>query len=303
MCKLLGINSNVIKPVLPLLLKDKTTGKNILWATNSYAEYGLGYGETDQIDKTQISGFYGKELVPRAAKALEAQASRTKAKAEVFTPSWICNQMNNLCDNEWFGYEGMFNTELEHDWAPNPKAITFTADKTWQDYVMSRRLEVTCGEAPFIVSRYDAATGELMPIQKRIGLLDRKLRVVNENAETEELWVEWATKAYQSVYGYEFQGDNLLIARINLVNTFCDYYIDRFGKDPDSRLIHTIANIVVWNIWQMDGLTNTIPFAAPVGEDEPEQFTLFGPAEDELESAPVCRIYDWTAKKSVEFGK
>lgn len=57
----------------------------------------------------------------------------------------------------------------------------------------SKRLEITCGEAPYIVSRYDAATGEIIPIERRIGILDRKLRVVNENTETEEDWLFWTT--------------------------------------------------------------------------------------------------------------
>lgn len=37
-----------------------------------------------------------------------------------------------------------------------------------------------------MVSRYDTVTGETISISQRIGLLDRKLRVVSENTETEE---------------------------------------------------------------------------------------------------------------------
>ena len=47
-----------------------------------------------------------------------------------------------------------------------------------------------------------------IPINCRIGILDRKLRVVNENTDTEEDWMNWCIRAFQSVYGYEFQGDN-----------------------------------------------------------------------------------------------
>ena len=36
-------------------------------------------------------------------------------------------------------------------------------------------------------------------------------------------WLKWALRAFQSVYGYEYQGDNLLIARINILMTFVEY--------------------------------------------------------------------------------
>ena len=78
-----------------------------------------------------------------------------------------------------------------------------------------KRLEITCGEAPYLVSRYDTVTGRTIPISERVGLLDRKLRVVHENTGTEAEWKKWARRAVESVYGYEFQGDNLLLAREN----------------------------------------------------------------------------------------
>lgn len=50
-----------------------------------------------------------------------------------------------------------------------------------------------------LASRYDAATA--IPVARRIGILDRKLRVVSENAATEEEWLKFATHAVQSTYG------------------------------------------------------------------------------------------------------
>ncbi len=110
--------------------------------------------------------------------------------------------------------------------------ITFPEKKTWKQYVDSRRLEITCGEAPFIVSRYDAATGEFIEIENRIGILDRKFRVINENTDDETEWMDWIIRAYQSVYGYEFQGDNLLIGRINLLMSFVDYLNYKWNREP-----------------------------------------------------------------------
>ena len=70
----------------------------------------------------------------------------------------------------------------------NTEKVKFETEDGWKKYVDSKRLEITCGEAPYIVSRYDAATGELLEIRQRIGILDRKLRVVNENTDSETEW-------------------------------------------------------------------------------------------------------------------
>ena len=138
------------------------------------------------------------------------QTARSRGMAEVFTPSWVCNAQNNLIDNAWFGREGVFNVEVEengvHTWIPTAESIVFPEDKTWKDYVRDNRMEITCGEAPYITSRYDATTGELIPVEKRIGLLDRKLRVINENVYTSGEWLAAAQDAYKSIYGFEWQG-------------------------------------------------------------------------------------------------
>ena len=129
--------------------------------------------------------------------------------------------MNNALDADWFrglGAEesaGQFTVELPQGWQTVETPVQFPVCKgrtpAWVQYVQSRRLEVTCGEAPFLASRYDAATGEMIPVARRIGILDRKLRVVSENAATEDEWRKYATHAVQSTYGYEYQGDNLFV--------------------------------------------------------------------------------------------
>ena len=72
------------------------------------------------------------------------------------------------------------------------KKIVFSDEKgkTWKDYVDLVCMEITCGEAPFLVSRYDAATGEIIPLKKRIGILDRKIRIVNENVTGHNDWIK-----------------------------------------------------------------------------------------------------------------
>ncbi len=191
------------------LLADKTTGENIIWATSTYERYGDGYRQDNQITPELISGVYANLIQPRILKAEEEQAARTKSKAEVFTPSWVVCYMNNKCDDDWFGRENVFNTLNGEYWEPTKEPVYFEKERDWQRYVDSRRLEITCGEAPYLVSRYDAATGEELPIESRIGILDRKLRVVIENTDNEADWLKWTQRAFESTYGYEYQGDNL----------------------------------------------------------------------------------------------
>lgn len=305
MDKIIDLNAYPVRNLLKLLLKDKTTKQNIIFATSAYSTDGNPIKETDQMTETILRGFNSCEIQPRVLKSQEQQQERTKAKAEVFTPSWICNKMNNHCDEEWFGRTGIFNIELENGWMVTNRPVPFEHEGDWMKYIDSKRLEITCGEAPYIVSRYDAATGELIEIGKRIGILDRKLRVVNENTDNESDWFKWVLRAYQSVYGYEFQGDNLLIARINLLVTFVDYMQDRWGRVPTDTELRKIANVIVWNLWQMDGMTGTVPFGKP--KEQYHQYSLFDfvvvDEANDVEKQPdmECRIYDWRSDRSLTY--
>ena len=302
--KLIDVKAYPIAGLLKTLLKDKTTNKNIIWATDAYASYGDGYQDKNQMLPEAFLKANAVIIKPRIEKDLEEQQERTKKKAEVFTPAWLCNQMNNYLDEDWFGRKNVFNVENDnHTWTYNKEKITFDNSKSWQDYVLLRKLEITCGEAPFLVSRYDSSTGELiLPPFNRIGILDRKLRVVSENTDIKEEWVKWATKAYESTYGYEYQGDNLLIARINLLLTFIDYYKDKFNEEPDFKILKHIAVVISWNIWQMDGLKDTVPLGKPFVEQEQLGLDLFNEEIDDTLSTP-CIIKDWRCHKTIIFNK
>lgn len=292
---LINIDSYPVQLVLERLLQDKTTKKNIIFATDTYE--GLGVKKNDEITAESLMLI---DLKLRVEKEAELQRNRTRANAEVFTPSWVCNKMNNHCDEEWFGRSAVFNTEDGEHWITNKTKVGIPDGSTWQDYIDSRRIEITCGEAPYMVSRYDTTTGEEIPIKDRIGILDRKLRIVNENTVDDNEWLEWTTRAYQSVYGFEFQGDNLLLARINLLYSFVEYYRDRFNEDPDVVLLRKMVNIITWNFWQMDGITDTIPYGSP--EPEEQQMTLFDEVVYSNENVtPVCRIFDWRSNESVKY--
>lgn len=297
--------------LLEILLLDRTTKKNLIWATDNYASRGLGYQANDNISVFSIIRRNGSIIKPRVEKSKKEQADRVKSKAEVFTPSWICNAQNNLIDNVWFGREGVFNTELEKGWKTNYEKITFPEGKTWQDYVLENRLEITCGEAPYLCSRYDTVTGEIIPIKDRIGLLDRKLRVVSENVDSEPEWIEWTKTAYKTVYGYDWQGDNVLLARENLLRSFIDYYTDKFVVFPIIEYLLEIAEIISWNIWQMDGLKCVVPNSCK--EEDEVIYSLFGEEHNKVEcegcktnnlykhNGIYCYVMDWSINKRVKF--
>ena len=109
--------------------------------------------------------------------------------------------------------------------------------------------------------------------------MDRKIRIVNENTSDYDDWIKWTIRAFEVSYGYEYQGDNLLIARVNLLLTFVDYYRERWEKDPDEKLLRQVTNIIAWNIWQMDGLKDTVPLGKPY--EEFHQMSLFEQAGHE----------------------
>lgn len=274
------------------LLSDKTTNAHIIWATQIYNDLGVEYSYDHEItDEQLVKGTF--QLKSRIEKVYEEQLERTKRHAEVFTPLWVVKKMNDFIEAQWFEREAVFNGG----------PVIFPEGKTWQDFVDSRRMEITCGEAPYLVTRYDASTGHEIPLTERVGILDRKLHVVSENTTEIDEWLTWVIRAYQATYGYEFQGDNLLLARLNLFLTFEDYMWEKFARLPTDNEYSQIVNVIVWNIWQMDGLTGLIPFCKE-SENDP-QMDLFETSicKDANKKNVICRIYNWQAKCCEDFNK
>ena len=305
--QLIDFHAPEVQAVLDTLLKDKSTGKNIIWATDPPEELQTVMYEpvTDrsQITTQQLGLTHYEVVLPRMMKQTDTQQQRTRKKGEVFSPAWVCNKMNNALDADWFRglgageTAGQFTVELPQGWQTVETPVQFTAcggmTPAWVQYVQSRRLEVTCGEAPFLVSRYDAATGEMISVARRIGILDRKLRVVSENAATEDEWRKYATHAVQSTYGYEYQGDNLLLARVNLLLTYAEHLQARWRRKPTKEELQPIANIISWNLWQMDGLHLSVPGGKPQPETEQlDLFSMFGAAEEQPPTVS-CKVKNW----------
>jgi hypothetical protein len=283
--------------ILEQLLRDHTTHQNIIWATDDYRENGEAFDAHAQILPELITGQYETTVMPRVKKERALQTQRVRDMAEVFTPTWVCNCQNNLIDEAWFGRKAVFNTEYiaadgRHNWCGTEGIIEFSeapsreSKHSWQDYVRDLRLEVTCGEAPYLASRYDRVTGEVLSdLRQRVGILDRKLRVVSENTQTTGDWIQWAKEALMATYAYEWQGDNLLLAREALFYTILDYYKDKFGEYPSGvqkQSLPGFAYIISWNLWQMDGLKMVVPYSCE-GQYETD---LFG--ESKLRHCTAC---------------
>jgi len=222
---------DIPREILEILLKDRTTGENILWGTDQY-----GYKPESSIQIDQIIS--GDVIKPRVLKSQDDQKSRTDSKAEVYTPIEIIKKMNDSVD----GKDG---------------------ELSLKDYLTRKVLEVTCGEAPYLVSRYDVSTGKMIPLSEREGLLDRKMRKINSQDvfNDRESWRVAMIYAVQSVYGYEWQGDSLLLARENILYDIIDWYEDKFQEAIPSDLMKEIATIVSYNIFQMDGVTMCVPYS------------------------------------------
>lgn len=302
------------RSVLSLLLADRTTNRNILWATDDYSDLGPGYAFQDQLMLQTLIHEGEPVIQPRVCKEREKRRSRSRGKAEVFTPSFLCNIQNNMADENWFGRTDIFNVTQETTWRATLEPIIFPdrPGKHWQDYVKENRLEICCGEAPYIVSRYDTTTGRSIALQERIGILDRKLRVVNEQTYQRGEWEYWACIAYQSTYGYEWQGDNLLLARMNLLETFFDYYEARFHESPSAEIAAQIATIISWNVWQMDGLKGVVPHSCKA-ETYQEQ-DLFSQGNEKVRpctgcvnggvanhTGVYCEVMDWEIGQKIRY--
>jgi hypothetical protein len=296
--------------VLSILLRDYSTQRNIFWATDNYNHLGALYGYNSQILPELITGENGKIIMPRVYKDKFLQQSRAKEMAEVFTPAWICNAQNNIIDNAWFGQKNVFNTEILSDnnsktWETNKEKIVFPKGKTWKDYVKDTRLEISCGEAPYLLSRYDTTTGEFIPVENRIGILDRKMRVISENVHLKEAWLNAAEIAFKCTYGFEWQGDSLLLAREALLITFIENYIHKFGTEPLHKSIQNIAYIISWNVWQMDGLKGVVPNSC---KDVIEEHSdLFGISKKEIKcrgcSAQNIFLHNGIYAKIMDWGQ
>jgi hypothetical protein len=240
--------------LLSILLLDRTKSaeaghQNIVWANDYYIEHGIeAYAPSAPILPELITGANRSLIIPRALKTIGLQKERTKTNAEVFTPPWIVQKQNDAIDAD------------------------FQADDR-ETYVRRKWLEITCGEAPYMTTRYNMETGAHVPIPERHGFVDRKLARINAEVTDKAEWQRFAELAYQASYGFEWNGDSLLLARENLLATYYDFFLNTWNAPPAQLLLETIATIISFNVFQMDGLTGTLPPARYKNKPDPEPMT------------------------------
>lgn len=262
--------------VLELLLRDQTTRRNIIWATSSYEYLGKGFAPHQPLGRSKVTGVYKNLIQPRSEKHLTEQKSRTKVRAEVFTPTWIVDKQVMI-------------------------ALDSLKELSFEDYIDSKWLEITCGEAPYIVTPYDTVTGEPLDLADRVGFLDRKLQRISREVSEPETWLHWVMRAYQASYGYEYQGDSLLLARENLYMTFLDYYQEKFSQSPNEETKKKIARIISYNLFQMDGLAYVTPYSEKKKDEV--QLSLFEEYQEEEadNQAQETQIKDWKKNRKIGF--
>lgn len=273
--------------ILEILLHNRTTSKaktvqNIIWANDNYKDFGTdSYAATAQIRPELITGNRGKLIMPRALKTAELQKKRTKIKAEVFTPTWIVKKQNDAVDADY----KVDDLEM---------------------YTRRKWLEITCGEAPYMATRYDMETGEVIPLSGRVGFVDRKLARINAEVADKAEWQRLAELAYKASYGFEWNGDSLLLARENLLYTYRDYYVDKWGEPPMIGLLEEIAKIISYNIFQMDGLSYTIPLTERKERVQQDQLSLWDTFEKEewrIVPGKRVKIMNWDTDQMEFFDK
>lgn len=287
-----NIQENLLRETMPaildILLMDHTTSttrtnKNIIWANENYIQYGFkDYSAEAQIKSNLVTGKYGQLIMPRALKSRKLRKKRTKSKAEVFTSTWIVKKQTDEIDKNYH-YDDL------------------------ETYVNRLWLEITCGEAPYMTTRYDMETGEIIPFTERVGFVDRKLKRINAEVEDKAEWQRLVEEAYKSSYGFEWSGDSLLLARENLLYTYRDYYYAKWLEEPLYGLFEDIAKIISYNVFQMDGLKYIIPLSEKKEEIINQQISLFDDEESEkqwiIKPGKRVKVMNWKTNKMEFFVK
>lgn len=214
----------------PVLLQDLTTftaegpvGGNIRLCTRDYPEHQFEEEITPELAAT---------FVPRWEKSKSAQRARTKSKAEVFTPTALIAHILALTVRECG--DGIYSPDRAF-------------------------CEPCCGEGAFLLTRRDQTTGAHIAVPDRVGVLDRKLLSIDTDDEAK--WKTIALKCLSSVYGYEYQGDSLTLARVNTYLTMVEH-AESHGFAWSETELDDIAETIAKHLWQVDGTTNRPPWRA-----------------------------------------
>lgn len=254
------------------LLYDNTTSEYYAEPTNiliketlSENDATVASNQLKEITVKDVEFSNPNRIKRRFEKSNDVKKERVKSYGEVFTPTWVIKLQIDECDNCY--KEDDLETYVNRIW-----------------------LEITCGEAPYIVNRIDLETNELIPIYDRIGFLDRKLIKINEQCNDLEEWRQLVLQAYKASFGFELNGDSLYFARENMLSTYYEFYVDKWKSDPIEADMVMIAIVIGCTMFQMDGLkytTTVFYFDSETGEYQTEEIK--------------ARIPDWEKNEMIPF--
>jgi len=184
---------------------------------------------------------YEKDFKPGYERSRVEFNLSSKKRAAIYTPPFLVRRMNLFLEYE--NKEKLYNGTL---------------------------IEAACGEAPFIVQRYNMITGEKIAIEDREGILDIKIKYGIQNIAFGWAWgtapySNWypdVKRMFQTVFGFDKHLPSLIIARMNLLLSFIEYSREYYAKRryfkthelPPEEHIKEIAEIICWNFWCMDFL-------------------------------------------------
>ena len=146
-----------IKENLALLLTDKTTHHNLTW--------GCGADGSKEITPKDV---YSR-VKTRLERSAEDNVMRKNLYGEVFTPAWLCNEMNSTYDVAYLAADSCFNIQGVKSWTVSVDPVKFKRPGGYSDYLKAKCLELTCGEAPFpgFKIRYDNGRNDSREIPYR----------------------------------------------------------------------------------------------------------------------------------------
>jgi hypothetical protein len=117
--------------------------------------------------------------------------------------------------------------------------------------------------------------------EKNMAVVQELLRVESDGTLS---FGDYTLDSKTKLDGFEFQGDSLYLARRELLMSYMDYYYARWNREPDRPMLKNIAEIISWNLWQMDGFSYRIP------------------TQDGTKSQ-LCKIKEWDLRYRCEGGE
>lgn len=186
---------------------------------------------------------------------------------EKFPKDFLVNLVVDKLEQAFFSKDYLHATPPSEDAYKKTQQLKFHSDDHLLEYISYPWIEASCGEAPYLTNSHSRESGVSNPIPQRSGFLDRKLHIITQHFKDINDWIQQARFAVQGCYAYDHSGHNVIISRFNVLNNVLDFYYHNFSDPfPKDELIF-LAEVIQKNIFQLDGITFTKPYAYHQGLD------------------------------------